>query len=86
MHEFSLLADLMKKIDQVVKEQGAGQAAVITVKLGALSHISANHFREHFDHAKRGTVAANARLEVITLDDETDEHAQEILLESLEVE
>lgn len=86
MHEFSLLADLMKKIDQVVKEQGAGQAAVITVKLGALSHISANHFREHFDHAKRGTVAANAHLEVITLDDETDEHAQEILLESLEVE
>lgn len=86
MHELTLLADLMKKIDSVVREQQAERATKVTVRLGALAHISAGHFREHFDQSKVGTVAENAELEVITETDETDPNAQEILLDSLEVE
>ncbi len=85
MHEMSLLSDLMRKIDKVVHEHHAQRATHVTVKLGALSHISPSHFREHFDQAKIGTVAEEADLEVVALTDEQDEHAQEIYLESLEV-
>lgn len=86
MHEFSLIDDLMKKIETVTASQEAKRAVVVTVKLGALSHISADHFREHFDHAAKGTVAEGARLEVHESKDINDALAQEILLESVEVE
>jgi hydrogenase nickel incorporation protein HypA/HybF len=86
MHEHSLLNDLMRKIERVVQEHNAKRATKVTVKLGAFSHISPGHFREHFDQAKPGTVAASAELEVYASDDETDPLAQEMILESLEVE
>ena len=86
MHEHSLLNDLMRKIDQVVQAQNAERATKVTIKLGAFSHISPGHFREHFDQAKAGTVAESAVLEVYASDDETDPMAQEMILESLEVE
>jgi hydrogenase nickel incorporation protein HypA/HybF len=86
MHEHSLLNDLMRKIDTVVREQNASCAIKVTIKLGAFSHISPDHFREHFDHAKPGTVAEKAILEVHASDDQSDPLAQEMILESLEVE
>jgi len=57
----------------------------VTVKVGVLSHISPEHFREHFLHASRGTVAEEAQLHTEVLTDVTDPHAQEVLLESIEV-
>ena len=56
------------------------------VRLGALSHITADHFREHFEHAIRETVAKDAKLDVVENKDEKDPQAQEIILESIEVE
>lgn len=84
MHELSLLKDLFHKIETVVSDNHAQRATRVTVKLGALAHISPDHFREHFNQAKEGTSAAHAKLE-ITLTDEHDPHAQEIVLQSLEV-
>ena len=86
MHEFSLIHDLMRKIETVASEHGGGKIVGIKVKLGALSHISPDHFREHFVMAAAGTVAANASLEIETLKDQTDPRAQDILLESVEME
>lgn len=86
MHEFSLIANLMKKIQNVVDAEHAGRVAVVRVRLGALSHISADHFREHFEHAARGTSAEGARLEIVTSNDYAEPEAQSILLESVEVE
>ena len=86
MHEFSLLANLMKKINQIAGDNQAERVTQVHVSLGALSHISADHFREHFVHAAKGTVAENAELEITVKTDETDPLAQEILLVSLEVE
>ena len=85
MHEFSLLKDLLGKIKTVAKENGSDKVIGIKVKLGALAHISPAHFREHFDHAVIGTVAEGARLDIETLQDERDPHAQEIILDSVEV-
>jgi hydrogenase nickel incorporation protein HypA/HybF len=86
MHEFSLINDLMWKIDAIVREQGARRVVGVKVRLGALSHISPDHFREHFEAAATGTIAEAARLDIETLREERDPHAQDILLDSVEVE
>ena len=86
MHEFSLINDLIRKIESIAREQGARRVAGLKVKLGALSHVSAEHFREHFEAAARGTIAEGARLDIETLTDEYDPHAQDILLDSVELE
>jgi hydrogenase nickel incorporation protein HypA/HybF len=44
------------------------------------------HFREHFEAAARGTIAEGCRLEIETLTDKYDPHAQDILLDSVELE
>ena len=85
MHEFSLVKDLIRKITSLAHERHASRITSVTVKLGALSHISQEHFREHFIHASLGTVAEGAWLHTEVLTDLTDPHAQEILLESIEV-
>ncbi len=85
MHEFSLLNSLMNKIETIAREQKANKVVVVKVKLGALSHISAGHFSEHFERASQGTVAEDAKLEIAVSDDIKDPNAQEILLDSVEV-
>lgn len=85
MHEFSLLKDLLLKIKSVAQENGSDQVVGVRVKLGALAHISPSHLREHFDQAVVGTVAEGARLDIEKLQDERDPHAQEIILDSVEI-
>lgn len=82
MHEFSLMADLIKKIESLAN---ASRVVAVKVKLGALSHITPEHFAEHFEEAIRGTVAEGARLHVEQMNDTNSPTAQDILLESIEV-
>jgi hydrogenase nickel incorporation protein HypA/HybF len=85
-HELSLMTDLLRKIDEVVRQDGgAGRVVSVRVRLGALANISADHFRGHFVDAARGTVAEGAELEIDSSDDRTDPRAQDITLESVEV-
>jgi hydrogenase nickel incorporation protein HypA/HybF len=53
MHEFSLINGLMRKINAIAQEQGARRVVAAKVTLGALSHISADHFRDHFTTATK---------------------------------
>ena len=85
MHELSLMADLLRKIDAVVREQAAMRAVRVTVTIGALAHISEDHFRKHFASAARGTVAEGAELIVHSSTDPSDPHSQDILLREVEV-
>ena len=85
MHEASLMKDLMRKIESVAHEQSAARVLGISVRLGALSHMSVDHFREHFAVASKGTLAEGATLKIEVLTDLNDPHAQEILLESVEI-
>lgn len=86
MHEMSLIHDLMRKIETIAREQNATKVAGVKVRLGALAHISADHFREHFEEESKGTIADGARLEVVELTDQNDPQAQDIILDSVEVE
>jgi len=85
VHEMSLLADIMRKIESIARENEVERVLKVKVRLGALSHISAEHFREHFEDAIPGTPAEGAELEVLTLTDINDPQAQEIILESVEL-
>jgi hydrogenase nickel incorporation protein HypA/HybF len=85
-HEFSLMAGLMRTIGEIARQDGDRSRIVgVTVRLGALAHISAGHFREHFEHAARGSAAEGAELHIIESDNATDLHAQDIMLESVEL-
>lgn len=86
MHELSLINNLLNKIIAVAGEQKSPKVTGVKVRLGALSHISADHFREHFDQGTAGTLAEGARLDIEVSGDINDPHAMEILLTNIEVE
>ena len=86
MHELSLIADLLQKVESIAAAEKAPKVLAVTVKLGALAHISPEHFRDHFARAARGTIAEDARLFVELSEDVQDPQAQEIVLESVTVE
>lgn len=86
MHEFSLLANLFKKIEAIRAAENASKVVKVSVKIGALAHISGDHFREHFEHASQNTSFADAELEIEVSQDENAPDAQDIVLKSIEVE
>jgi hydrogenase nickel incorporation protein HypA/HybF len=86
MHETSLMAGLLRKVVSVVDRAGAARAVRVSVRLGALSHFSVEHFREHFVRSAAGTPAEGAALEVDVSEDMDDPDAQAVLLRSVEVE
>jgi|GEM_PF-240091 len=95
MHEFSLMVDLFRKIDSISSDHKTldnggidnSQAKIlaVSVKLGALCHITPEHFTEHFNAFSKGTVAEGATLKIIQLEDNNDPNAQDILLDSVEL-
>jgi hydrogenase nickel incorporation protein HypA/HybF len=80
----SLINDLVDKMERIAREQNIRRIVKAKVWLGALSHISADHFREHFEQGTRGTVAQDAQLDVDVSDNIDDPHAQDILLISVD--
>ncbi len=83
MHEASLMTDLMQKITALARRE---RVVRVAVWLGALSHMSPEHFRQHFEHAAAGTPAEGATVEVLVSSDLDDENAESILLRSIDVE
>jgi hydrogenase nickel incorporation protein HypA/HybF len=77
---------LMAKLVSLAEEQHAKRVNHVRVRLGALSHFSAEHFREHFEQSSRGTFAENATLEIEMSADIADPCAQDVVLESIDVE
>ena len=86
MHERALMNDLMREIEGVARADGAVRVTRVAVRLGALSHFTPEHFREHFEDASRGTVAEGAAVEAEPAADPTDDAAQGVVLESIDVE
>lgn len=85
MHERAVMDRLVRAIEAAAAEAGAARVTRIRVRLGALSHFTPGHFREHFEHASRGTVAEGAEVEAELATDPTDPDAQGIRLESVDV-
>ncbi len=86
MHEFSLMRDLLRKIKVISDDNGGAKVVGVSVWLGALSHITPEHFAEHFEEETKGTIAEGAKLDVMQDNDEKHENAQDILLKEVEIE
>ena len=85
MHEASLMIGLMRQIEAFAQQEGAGKVTKVVVWCGALSHMTEAHFTEHFDQAAKGTLAEGAALDVTVSQDLSDDRAQDVLLESIDV-
>ena len=57
------MASLMRKIDAIARSHNAQRVIGIRVRLGALAHMTPEHFREHFAAASRGSIAQGALVE-----------------------
>jgi hydrogenase nickel incorporation protein HypA/HybF len=86
MHERALMTDLMREIEAVARADGATRVTRVSVRLGALSHFTPEHFREHFLDASRGTLAEGAAVDALLENDLEDPGAAGVVLESVEVE
>jgi hydrogenase nickel incorporation protein HypA/HybF len=86
MHERALMRDVMSRIEALARVEGASRVTRVDVQLGALSHFTPDHFREHFEDASRGTVAEGALVVATLAADLTDDHASDVLVERVEVE
>ena len=83
MHELTLLNDLLKKVRDVANGQPVNS---VSIWLGAMSHISAEHFKEHFDWATKDTDLEGMPLDIETSDDAFHPQAQDILLKSVNIQ
>lgn len=85
MHEEALLADLLRKLDEVARAQGTAHVARVQLWVGALSHFSEAGLRNRWALVTVGTVADRARLDVTVSSDLTDPRATQLVLESVDV-
>jgi hydrogenase nickel incorporation protein HypA/HybF len=86
MHEQALMRDVIGRIVEVADGERATGVTKVSVRLGALSHFTPEHFREHYVDAARGTLAEGASVEATLDDDITAPDAQGVVVESIELE
>jgi len=86
MHEHALMTSLMRQVSEIATAEGAQKVVKVSVWLGALSHMSAEHFGVHFVDAAAGSLAEGAELECFASDDIHDPRALDVVLKGVEVE
>ena len=79
------MSDLMGRIELIARSESAQRVVKVQVRIGALSHLSPDHFKEHFERVSIGTLAENAQLDIEVEQDVNSPHAQEVILESVEI-
>lgn len=85
MHEHSLMKNLFGKIEEIANNLNAKKVLKVHIKLGALAHISPEHFQEHFDEMRNDSIAKDAKVVITTSTDINDPQAQDITLLSIEI-
>ena len=86
MHETALVRNLIHRVEKLCADEEAERVVEVSVWLGALCHMSPEHFTDHFRQEAAGTCADQAHLWIETSDDINHPHAQDVLLQSLELE
>jgi hydrogenase nickel incorporation protein HypA/HybF len=86
MHEHGLMKDLMRKVLDVATKEKASRVISVSVWCGALSHMSKDHFRHHYDEIAAGTLAEHATLDITISDDADDPNAMDVLIKGIDVE
>ena len=86
MHEHALMTDLMREILKRAAAENARAVTGVSVWLGSLSHMTPEHFAEHFEDAATDTIAAGATITVTSSTDIHHPHASGVLIEGIEIE
>jgi hydrogenase nickel incorporation protein HypA/HybF len=86
MHESGVIHNLVHRLEAAARDAGAERVSGVTVCLGALSQMSADHFRAHFAAEVLGTIAEDAILTLEVADDPAAPDAQSVVLRSVELE
>jgi hydrogenase nickel incorporation protein HypA/HybF len=86
VHEQHLTRDLVRKLEALAEAEGGARVIRIRVRLGALSHFTPEHFREHFEGAARGTRAEGAEIQAELSTDPGEPEAQGVVLETVELD
>jgi hydrogenase nickel incorporation protein HypA/HybF len=86
MHETAWVNNLIQNVASVARREGAKRVVGVTVRLGPWSALSADHVRERFIDAARGTIAEGAWLAVSTAGEEAGPIERGEVLESIEIE
>jgi hydrogenase nickel incorporation protein HypA/HybF len=82
VHERALMNDVMRRIETVAHSGDATRVTRVTVRLGALSHFTPEHFRDHFADAAVGTIAEGAIVDAVV----DAGNSNSVILESVEIE
>jgi hydrogenase nickel incorporation protein HypA/HybF len=80
------MRDVLAKVEAVAQAEGAARVTRIRVRLGALSHFTPEHFREHFADASCHTIAEGAEIDAVVDDRTTAPYARGVVVENVEVE
>ena len=64
MHELALCQALVKQVQQIAGERGAGRVLSVTLSIGPLSGVEAELLKQAYPIATAGTVAEASRLEI----------------------
>ena len=83
MHESSLIADLIAKVEETARRNGAAKVVSVEISLGALEPAGEDHLREHFNAAAPGTMLAGAELRFTR---NPDPLSSGLILQSVELE
>ena len=86
MHETALVRDVVHRIEELARSTDARRVLAARLWLGALSHLTPEHFREHFAAEAQGTLAADAMLEIEVSDDPADPQALHVRLVSVDLD
>ena len=86
MHETALVRDVVRRIEDLAQATGARRITGAKIWLGALSHLSAEHFRGHYAVEAQDSIAASATLSIEVSSDLDHPHAQHVRLESIDLD
>ena len=86
MHETALVRDVVRRIEDLAQATGARRITGAKIWIGALSHLSAEHFREHYAFEAQGSMAAGAILTIEASSDLDHPDAQHVRLESVDLD
>lgn len=68
MHEMALAESVREIVQSTARAQGATKVRTVTLEIGKLSQVEIEAMRFAFDVVKRGSLAADAALEIVEVD------------------
>jgi hydrogenase nickel incorporation protein HypA/HybF len=86
VHEKYLTENVVRTLEALAVAEGGRRVTRVRVRLGALSHFTPDHFREHFADAAAGTLVEGAEVEAELASDPAAPDAQGVLVETVELE